>query len=71
MAYEWSVEETTLQTLALDQGPQHQTEIIHLLAAINSVDCYFKIALNVTCISLNDVNSSDWTIKQSFDCLMI
>ena len=35
--------------------PKHQTEIIPLLRAINSVDCYSEIALKITCISLNDV----------------
>ena len=37
------------------------TEITTLRGAINSV----------VSISLNDVNSSDWTSKQSFDCLLV
>ena len=42
---------------------KHQTEINPILRVINSVDCYSKIALRITCISLYDVNSSDWTVK--------
>jgi len=48
----------TTPSVFLFPGSRNQTEIWPTLGRSNSVDCYFEIALKVTCISLNDVKSA-------------
>ena len=56
-AYAWAVEEAAASYACLrPEGLRHQTEISAYLRISNGVDI---------CISLNDVNSSDWTVKPS------
>lgn len=52
-----------LHPCGLLKNQKHQTEILPILRAINSVDLLLQDYSQSNCISLYDVNSSDWMVK--------